>query len=104
MTAKIKMKTLKLSNKDTNWIEIIIQVFPQKTATKEDNVPLLCALCFHANMSKASVEPLQRRPAHSKWPVTATQTETEHAKQRQWPRKPNGAVLTSEKEFSSTEL
>lgn len=61
----MKIKKFKLSNKDRNSIEIIIQVFPQKTATKEDNAPLLCALCFHANTSKALVELFQQRPADS---------------------------------------
>lgn len=32
-----------------------------------------------------------KRAADSEWPVTATQTE--HAKLRQWPRKPNGVLF-----------
>lgn len=73
--------------------------FPSKDCHRGRRGSFTVCTLPSSNTSKASVEPLRRRAADSEWPVTATQTE--HAKPRQWPRKPNGVLLTSEREFSS---
>lgn len=93
------IKKLKLSNEDINSVIDNNTSFPQKTHQGRQCSFVVLNPSFISTASEASVELFQQRAADSEWPITVMQTE--HARQRQWPRKPNGLLLTSEREFSS---